>query len=96
MPTLRSAKIQPGFSADGVYLAGIVTGSSTDNQGNDVTDTSVDLDHPLPVDFKFRYGWERKENFGFELIGGVDGQIGAYLELPGTEHFTGALALKQI
>jgi hypothetical protein len=83
-PSLRSAKIQPGFSVDGVVLGTMFSASATDEQGNDVTEKH-DIPNPVPFDVKFRYGWERKENFGFELSGGLDGQIGAYLELPGTK-----------
>ena len=86
-PSMRSAKIQPEFSVDGAFLTTIFSANSTDEQGNDVTDTSVDSDLPIPFDIKFRYGWERKEDFGFELSGGLDGQLGAYLELPGTNEF---------
>ena len=86
-PSMRSAKIQPEFSVDGAFLNTIFSANSTDEQGNDVTDTSVDSDLPIPFDIKFRYGWERKEDFGFELSGGLDGQLGAYLELPGTNEF---------
>ena len=85
-PSLRSAKIQPGFSTDGVLLGTVSSVSATDEQGND-EDTDVNFDSPIPVDVKFRYGWERKDNFGFELTGGLDGQMGAYLELPGTDAF---------
>ena len=80
MPTLLSAKIQLDFSVDGTYLGAFSTTSAQDEDGNDVTDTDVDFDLPIPFDVKFRYGWEREENFGFELSGGLDGQIGAYLE----------------
>lgn len=85
-PSLRSAKIQPGFSVDGVLLGTMFSASATDEQGNDVTE-ETEFDNPIPLDIKFRHGWERKNNFGFELCGGLDGQIGAYLELPGTNVF---------
>jgi hypothetical protein len=85
-PSLRSAKIQPGFSVDGVLLGTVSSVSSTDEQGND-EDTDTNFDTPIPVDVKFRYGWERTENFGFELTGGLDGQMGVYLELPGSDVF---------
>ena len=88
-PSIRSAKIQPEFSADGVLLGTMFSASATDELGNDETDSEVDFNLPIPFDVKFRYGWERdkKEGFGFELSGGLDGQFGAYLELPGTEEF---------
>jgi hypothetical protein len=82
-PSLRSAKIQPGFSVDGVALGTVFSADATDEQGNDVTEKH-DIRNPVPFDVKFRYGWARKRNFGLELSGGLDGQIGAYLELPGT------------
>jgi hypothetical protein len=85
-PSLRSAKIQPGFSVDGVILGTMFTSEATDEDGNDVS-SNTDFSSTIPLDVKFRYGWERKENFGFELSGGLDGQMGAYLELPGTEAF---------
>lgn len=82
-PSLRSAKIQPRFSVDGVILGTMFSANATDEQGNDVTD-ETNIGNPIPFDLKFRYGWERKNKFGFELSGGLDGQLGAYLELPGT------------
>ncbi len=85
-PSLRSAKIQPGFSVDGVALGTMFSSEATDEEGNDVGG-ETDLSNPIPLDVKFRYGWEREENFGFELTGGLDGQMGAYFELPGTEAF---------
>jgi hypothetical protein len=85
-PSLRSAKIQPGFSVDGVILGTMFTSEATDEDGNDVS-SNTDFSSTIPLDVKFRYGWEREENFGFELSGGLDGQMGAYLELPGTEAF---------
>ena len=86
-PSLRSAKIQPGISVDGVFLGTSFTATATDAQGNDATDTSTDFSLPIPFDMRFRYGWEREQSFGFELSGGLDGQLGAYLELPGSEQF---------
>jgi hypothetical protein len=85
-PSLRSAKVQPGFSVDGVLLGTVFSASATDEFGND-EGTESSFDSPIPLDVKFRYGWERTENFGFELTGGLDGQMGAYLELPGSDTF---------
>jgi hypothetical protein len=85
-PSLRSAKIQSGLSIDGVLLPALVTTNATDEQGNDVTD-ETEPDHYITFDMKFRYGWERKNKLGFELVGGLDGEMGAYLELPGTNTF---------
>lgn len=85
-PSLRSAKVQPGFSVDGVLLGTAFSASATDEVGNDLG-SETSFDSPIPLDVKFRYGWEREENFGFELTGGLDGQMGVYLELPGTETF---------
>lgn len=85
-PSLRSAKIQPGFSVDGVALGTVFSASATNEDGSK-EQTETQLDNPVPLDVKFRYGWERKENFGFELTGGLDGQMGVYVEFPGSDAF---------
>ena len=85
-PSLRSAKIQPGFSVDGVALGTVFTASATNEDGSE-ENTTTEFNNNVPLDVKFRYGWERKENFGFELTGGLDGQMGAYVEFPGSDAF---------
>lgn len=85
-PSMRSAKIQSGFSFDGALLGTMLSARATDEQGNDAS-KKTRIGNPFPFDAKFRYGWERNNNLGFELSGGLDGQLGAYLELPGLKTF---------
>lgn len=86
-PSIRSAKIQPGFAVEGAVLGTMYSAKATDELGNDVTAEDVEWGMIIPFDVKFRYGWERKNSLGFELSAGLDGQMGAYLELPGSDFF---------
>lgn len=85
-PSLRRAKIDSGLSLDGAVLGTYANAKATDATGTDVTE-ATEFGDELFWDFKLRYGWERKKNIGFELSGGADGQVGVYVELPGTEKF---------
>ncbi len=85
-PSMRSAKINPGFFADGVIMSNFNSVSATDEKGNDIHDESLEWDY-TPLDLKIRYGWERTNNFGFELSLDLYATIGAYIELPSTNTF---------
>ncbi len=81
-PTMRSAKIKSGNSFDCAVLpfkeSNKVNGENTDTR----------FDFPLtPINFKIRYGWERKKYFGFEINTGLDGTTGIYAEMPGIQMF---------
>ena len=85
-PSLRRAKIDSGLSLDTAVIGTYASAKATDEAGNDVTE-ATEFGDELVWDIKLRYGWERKKNIGFELSGGADGQVGVYVELPGTEVF---------
>lgn len=85
-PSMRSAKIQSGFSVDGALLGSMLYAHATDEQGNDAS-KKARIGNSFAFDAKFRYGWERKNYLGFELNGGLDSELGAYLELPGSKTF---------